>query len=131
MLEPISKEYLRGEAKFEDTLVRPAHFYSDKGIETHLGIRATKVILEGKVVELEGGNRVPYNKILIATGGRNRRQPIAGLDLEGVYDLRTVIDADRIRSQVAMAKQHVTSLLFLHAYERQVTCSNCTVMLHD
>ena len=70
---PLSKEYLRGEATFEDTLVREPHFYADKDIETRLGIRATKVDLEGKVVELEGGNRVPYDKVLIATGGRNRR----------------------------------------------------------
>ena len=104
---PLSKEYLRGEATFEDTLVRPPNFYADKGIETRFGIRATKVDLEGKVVELEGGNRVPYDKILIATGGRNRRPPIPGLDLEGVYDLRTVSDADRIRSQVAPGRKVV------------------------
>jgi len=104
---PLSKEYLRGEATFEDALVRPAQFYSDNGIETRLGIRATKVDLEGRAVELEDGNRVPYDKVLIATGGRNRRPPIAGLDLEGVYDLRTVIDADRIRSQVVPGRKVV------------------------
>lgn len=104
---PLSKEYLRGEATFEDTLVRPPNFYPDQGIETHFGIRATKVDLEGKVVELEDGNRVPYDKVLIATGGRNRRPPIPGLDLEGVYDLRTVSDADRIRSEVAPGRKVV------------------------
>jgi 3-phenylpropionate/trans-cinnamate dioxygenase ferredoxin reductase component len=104
---PLSKKYLRGEATFEDMLVRPPNFYSDKGIETRFGIRATKGDLEGKVVELEGGNRVPYDKVLIAAGGRNRRPPIAGLDLEGVYDLRTVIDADRIRSQVVPGRKVV------------------------
>jgi 3-phenylpropionate/trans-cinnamate dioxygenase ferredoxin reductase subunit len=104
---PLSKEYLRGEATFEDTLVRPPNFYPDQGIETRLGVRATKVDLAGKVVELEDGNRVPYDKVLIATGGRNRRPPIPGLDLEGVYDLRTVSDADRIRSQVAPGRKVV------------------------
>jgi 3-phenylpropionate/trans-cinnamate dioxygenase ferredoxin reductase subunit len=104
---PLSKEYLRGEATFEDSLVRPPNFYSDKDVETRLGIRATKVDPEGKVVELEDGNRVPYDKVLIATGGRNRRPPIPGLDLDGVYDLRTVSDADRIRSQVAPGRKVV------------------------
>ena len=104
---PLSKEYLRGETTFEDTLVRPPNFYADNGIETHFGIRATKVDLDGKVVELEGGNRVPYDKVLITTGGRNRRPPLPGLDLEGVYDLRTVSDADRIRSQVAPGRKVV------------------------
>ncbi len=104
---PLSKEYLRGEATFEDTLVRPPNFYPDKGIQTRLGMRATKVDLKGKVVELEDGNRLPYDKVLIATGGRNRRPPIPGLDLEGVYDLRTVSDADRIRSEVAPGRKVV------------------------
>ena len=104
---PLSKEYLRGETTFEDTLVRPPNFYADNGIETHFGIWATKVDLDGKVVELEGGNRVPYDKVLITTGGRNRRPPLPGLDLEGVYDLRTVSDADRIRSQVAPGRKVV------------------------
>lgn len=44
---PLSKKYLRGEATFEDMLVRPPNFYSDKGIETRFGIRATKVDFEG------------------------------------------------------------------------------------
>ena len=39
--------------------------------------------------------------MLVATGGRNRRFPIPGLDLPGVYDLRTVADADRIRQAIA------------------------------
>jgi len=104
---PLSKEYLRGEAPFEDLLVRPPTFYPDQGIETRLGIRATKVDLEGKVVELEDGNCLPYDKVLIATGGRNRRSPIPGLDLEGVYDLRTVSDADRIRWEVAPGRKAV------------------------
>ena len=39
---PLSKEYLRGEATFEDLLVRPPNFYPVKGIETRLGIRATR-----------------------------------------------------------------------------------------
>ena len=104
---PLSKEYLRGEATLEDLLVRPPNFYPDQGIQTRLGMRATKVDLEGKVVELEDGSRLPYDKFLLATGGRNRRPPIKGLDLDGVYDLRTVSDADSIRSEVAPGRKAV------------------------
>ena len=45
---PLSKKYLRGEATFEDMLVRPPNFYSGKGIQTRLGIRATKVDSKGR-----------------------------------------------------------------------------------
>ena len=98
---PLSKEYLRGELPFEDALVRPSAFYASNDIEAHFGTRATRVDPVEKVVELEGGERVRYDKVLIATGSRNRRFPIPGLDLEGVYDLRTVEDCDRIRKEIA------------------------------
>jgi 3-phenylpropionate/trans-cinnamate dioxygenase ferredoxin reductase subunit len=96
---PLSKQYLRGEVSFEQALVRPTTFYAENDIETRFGVRATAVHAAEQVVELEGGERVSYDKLLIATGGRNRRFPIPGLDLQGVYDLRTVDDCDRIRAE--------------------------------
>ena len=102
---PLSKEYLRGEQAFEDALVRPSTFYASNDIETHFGTRATRVDPVEKVVELEGGERVRYDKVLLATGSRNRRFPLPGLDLEGVYDLRTVEDCDRIRKDIAPGRR--------------------------
>ena len=104
---PLSKEYLRGESSFEQALVQPPDFYGESGIETRFGVRATRVDAVDKVVELDGGERVAYDKILIATGGRNRRFPIPGLDLEGIYDLRTVADSDRIRAEIAPGRKAV------------------------
>jgi 3-phenylpropionate/trans-cinnamate dioxygenase ferredoxin reductase subunit len=104
---PLSKEYLRGESLFEHALVQPPDFYGESGIETRFGVRATRVDAVDKVVELDGGERVAYDKILIATGGRNRRFPIPGLDLEGIYDLRTVADSDRIRAEIAPGRKAV------------------------
>lgn len=104
---PLSKEYLRGEQPFEQALLRPPEFYEENGVETLFGVRATRVDPAERVVELDDGRRVPYDKVLIATGGRNRRPPIPGLDLEGVYDLRTVADCDRIRSEVAASRRAV------------------------
>src|SRR5215212_598185 len=86
---PLSKDYLRGESSFQSTLVQPPDFYGENGIETRLGVRATRVDAAEKVVELDGGESVAYDGLLIATGGRNRRFPIPGLELEGIYDLRT------------------------------------------
>jgi 3-phenylpropionate/trans-cinnamate dioxygenase ferredoxin reductase component len=102
---PLSKEYLRGEQPFEDALVRPSAFYASNDIETRFGTRATRVDPVEKVVQLEGSERVRYDKVLIATGSRNRRFPIPGLDLEGVYDLRTVDDCDRIRKEIAPGRR--------------------------
>jgi 3-phenylpropionate/trans-cinnamate dioxygenase ferredoxin reductase component len=104
---PLSKEYLRGEFSFEQALVQPANFYDDNSIETHFGVRATRVGAAEKVVELDDGESVAYDKLLVATGGRNRRFPIPGLDLEGIYDLRTVADCDRIRAEASLGRKAV------------------------
>jgi 3-phenylpropionate/trans-cinnamate dioxygenase ferredoxin reductase component len=104
---PLSKEYLRGEFSFEQALVQEPGFYDENGIETRLGVRAARVDTVDGVVELEGGERVAYDKLLITTGGRNRHFPIPGLDLEGIYDLRTVDDSDRLRAEIAPGRRAV------------------------
>jgi 3-phenylpropionate/trans-cinnamate dioxygenase ferredoxin reductase component len=102
---PLSKEYLRGEQPFEEALVRPLDFFASNDIETHFGTRAIRVDPVAKTLELADADPVRYDKVLIATGSRNRRFPIPGLDLEGVYDLRTVEDCDRIRKEIAPGRR--------------------------
>ena len=104
---PLSKEYLRGESSFEQTLVQSSDFYGENGIETRFGVRASRVDPAKKVIELDGEEGVAYDKLLVATGGRNRRFPVPGLDLEGVYDLRTVADCERIRAEIGPGRKAV------------------------
>jgi len=98
---PLSKNYLRGMTPFEKTLLRPPDFYRERNIEMRLGTTVVKVDPEKRTLALQDGDRLEFDQLLIATGGRNRRFPIPGLDLPGVYDLRTVADADRIREAMA------------------------------
>jgi 3-phenylpropionate/trans-cinnamate dioxygenase ferredoxin reductase subunit len=58
-------------------------------------------------VELEDHRQVPFDALLIATGGRNRRISIPGADPEGIYGLRTVQDADRIREEMVPGRRAV------------------------
>ena len=98
---PLSKNYLRGVTPFEKTLLRPADFYRERDIEMRLGTTVTRVDAEKRTLALQDGERLEFDQLLIATGGKNRRFPIPGIDLPGVYDLRTVADADRIREAMA------------------------------
>ena len=97
----LSKEYLRGEVSFQGAMVRPPDYYDESGIETRFGVRGARVEAAGRVVELDGGKRVACDRLLVATGSRNRRVPVPGLDLDGIYDLRTVTDSERIRAEIA------------------------------
>jgi 3-phenylpropionate/trans-cinnamate dioxygenase ferredoxin reductase component len=95
---PLSKGYLRGAVPFERLLVRPAQFYAAQSIDLMLGSRVVGIDSQRRVVHVDGGKRVPYDSLLIATGARNRRLQIPGIDLEGVHGLRDVRDADRLRA---------------------------------
>jgi 3-phenylpropionate/trans-cinnamate dioxygenase ferredoxin reductase component len=104
---PLSKAYLRGETPFETALVRPPAFYAEHGIETIFGCRALRIDASARFVELDDRRRVPFDRLLIAAGGRNRRLSVAGADLDGIYSLRTVQDADRIRAETSAGRRVV------------------------
>jgi 3-phenylpropionate/trans-cinnamate dioxygenase ferredoxin reductase subunit len=98
---------LRGDTPFEKALVRPSAFYEEHGIETVLGVQATRIDAPGRVVHLQNGRRISYDALLITTGCRNRSITISGGDLAGVYNLRTVQDADRIRKEAVAGRTAV------------------------
>ncbi len=104
---PLSKQYLRGEAPFEKALVKPSGFYEENAIEMRLGEEVTRINPGDRKVELASGQSVRYDKLLIATGVRNRRPPIPGLNLQNVFDLRSVDDANAIRTGIAAGRKAV------------------------
>src|SRR2546426_2264256 len=104
---PLSKGYLRHEEAFEAQLVKPPGYYPEQRIELTLGARARAIDAKQRVVELEGGGRVSYDRLLVATGGRNRTLAVPGADLSGVFQLRTVEDSDRIRAAIERGRRAV------------------------
>ncbi|TME66483.1 MAG: oxidoreductase, partial [Chloroflexi bacterium] len=96
---PLSKTYLRGEESLEGWLVRPPHWYESHDVDFRR-TAITRIDAAAHRVELGSGGSVDYGRLLIATGGRNRRLQVVGAELEGVHQLRTVADADAIK-QVA------------------------------
>ena len=104
---PLSKGYLRGQDRFDDQLVKPASYYAEQRIELRLGVRATAIDPKQKLVELETGERVAYERLLVTTGGRNRTLSVPGANLAGVFQLRTVEDCDRIRAAVGPGRRAV------------------------
>ena len=95
---PLSKEYLRGEVPIEKALVKPPDWYRENDVTTLLGIAAERIDVSERTVVLSDGHTVGYDALLIATGGRNRKISAPGSELDGVFQLRTVADADRIRA---------------------------------
>jgi 3-phenylpropionate/trans-cinnamate dioxygenase ferredoxin reductase component len=98
---PLSKEYLRGEAGREKIWVHDdASFYDAHEIELRLGTTVASIDAAGREVALEDGERLSFDRLLLATGAEPRRMDIPGADLEGVLYLRTVESSDAIRERL-------------------------------
>ena len=104
---PLSKTFLRGESTIQEAMVRPEAFYADNRIETRFGTTAIGIDVAGRTIAVAGGDPVSFDAVLIATGSRNRRFPIPGIDLDGVLDLRTLGDAARIRAEMLPGRRVV------------------------
>ena len=61
-----------------------ATVYERLGIDLMLGRTVDKLEPQHKQIRLEGGQVIPYDRILIATGGRNRRLRVPGADREAI-----------------------------------------------
>ncbi|MGZ4212940.1 MAG: NAD(P)/FAD-dependent oxidoreductase [Actinomycetota bacterium] len=103
---PLSKEFLRGEQPLDKAFLRAEEWYADNEVELLLGVRAERIDLGDRAVELVGGNRVSYDKLLLCTGGRPRMLPIPGATLPGIATFRTMGDA-RALSDVLKPGAHV------------------------
>jgi 3-phenylpropionate/trans-cinnamate dioxygenase ferredoxin reductase subunit len=93
---PLSKTYLRGEEGLGGWLVKPAEWYGDHRVELRTGVTIQGVDTRLRMVTLQGGGSVDYDKLLLCTGGRNRRFQVPGAETPGVYQLRTVAECDAI-----------------------------------
>jgi 3-phenylpropionate/trans-cinnamate dioxygenase ferredoxin reductase component len=96
---PLSKAVLAGEAEESSVAFRPADWYEENAVELILGARAAGLEPGAQLVVLDGGEPVPYGKLLVATGGTARRLPFLE-GFENVHYLRTLADARRLRVQL-------------------------------
>jgi 3-phenylpropionate/trans-cinnamate dioxygenase ferredoxin reductase component len=98
---PLSKKYLGGSLERERLLIRPAAFFTEHAITTHFGHRVMEIDRRERQVRLDNDLVLRYDALLLATGSRPRRLLVPGSELPGVHYLRTIADADRIRSECA------------------------------
>jgi 3-phenylpropionate/trans-cinnamate dioxygenase ferredoxin reductase component len=103
---PLSKTYLRSEEDLDGWYVRPAGWYADHDVELRKD-NVAAVDPAAHTVTLESGGELGYQRVLLATGGRNRRLKIPGADLPGLHYLRTVAECDAIKQEAQRGRRAV------------------------
>ena len=94
---PLSKAYLKGELEAERLFLKPVDYYAEHDVDLITGDAASAIRLGDHEVTLAGGRTLAWDRLVIATGARPRKLALPGADLQGVSELRTLADVDRIR----------------------------------
>ena len=103
----LSKDYLAGNAPEEWLPLRPDAFYAENGIELRLGTGVTGIDLRSREVALADGGKVPYDRLLLATGAEPVRLTISGADQPHIRALRTLADCRAIIERAKTARRAV------------------------
>ena len=105
---PLSKAWLKSDQPHA-VLLRPPAFWEQSGIKVHLSSRATEIQREARRVLLADGQRIAYDKLVIATGSRPRRLLANGADnpllKPHLHELRSADDADRLRAALGQGRR--------------------------
>jgi NADPH-dependent 2,4-dienoyl-CoA reductase/sulfur reductase-like enzyme len=93
---PLSKGYLLGKEPRDSAFVHPEGWYAEHDVDLRRGVTVTSIDRSSRRVVLEGGESLPYDRLLITTGASPRRLSVPGGDLDGVLYLRTLGDSERL-----------------------------------
>jgi 3-phenylpropionate/trans-cinnamate dioxygenase ferredoxin reductase component len=104
---PLSKEYLRGEAGREKVYVHEDRFYEENEIDLRLRTSVAAIDAATREAVLESGERLAFDKLLLATGSAPRKLTVPGHDLDGIYYLRDVEDSDLLRARIDAGSGHM------------------------
>jgi len=102
---PLSKAWLKGEASLDDLYLRGENFYSDQSITTRLEARCEAIDISGHAVVLPGGARIVYDHLILATGSKARPCPIPGSGHVPHHVLRTLDDAEALKSALTNGRR--------------------------
>lgn len=89
-------EYIAGDITEQDLIIRKEDWFKDRDINLKLGTRVMDAIPGENVVITEDNNKLPYERLLIATGSHSFIPPIKGADKNGVFSLRNIKDGREI-----------------------------------
>jgi nitrite reductase (NADH) large subunit len=104
---PALPEYVAGDKQADKIIIHPRAWYDQHRIELHLATTVTTIDAAQKFVETDKGERFTFDKLLLATGGKSFIPPMKGADSPGIFTLKTLADADRIKEAAGQAKTAV------------------------
>src|SRR5215218_5995957 len=102
---PLSKSFLRRERPRVELFARDAAWFDAHGVELRTGRRVARLDVARRPAAIDDGDEISYDQVLIATGAAARHLTIPGADLQNVFYLRTLGDAEMLLNAIGKAKR--------------------------
>ena len=104
---PMISDFVSGKANLEKMKCRDDHFWEKNTVQALTGRTAVKLNLAERYVTLDGEDRINFEKLLIATGGKPFIPKIEGAEKDGVLTFTTFSDAERLAAKIEKSKKAV------------------------
>ncbi len=105
--KPMLSEYIGEDEVLNKIYLHEHNWYKDNNIELRLGEQVTKINRDVKNVETSNNETIKYDKLILALGSHSFVPPIENSDFQGVFTLRNIGDADRIKAYASNSKKAV------------------------
>ncbi|OIQ12969.1 NAD(P)/FAD-dependent oxidoreductase [Neomoorella thermoacetica] len=104
---PLISYWLEQRVNEKNLPYRPETFFARNKVRVLLGRRAVRLDPEARQVFLDNGESLPYDRLLLATGGRPFLPSINGLTPENHYTFMTYDDARRLEKAASPGREAV------------------------
>lgn len=96
-------------------LLRKEEFFAQHGINVHANSKVAHIDYEANMVYTRDFQRIPFDKLLLATGGSPRKPNVPGINLENVLVLRNIHDQTRLQSLLQNKEQPIKNIVVIGA----------------
>jgi NADPH-dependent 2,4-dienoyl-CoA reductase/sulfur reductase-like enzyme len=103
----LSKDYLAGSAPEEWVPLQPDTFYADNGIDLRLTTDVASIEVGARNIVTATGAKLPFDRLLLATGAEPVRLAMPGADQPNVHTLRSLGDSRAIIADATGARRAV------------------------
>lgn len=100
--------FFLGKIPFEQIWMKSDKWYEENSITFLANKKVVSLDGANKTVTLESGEKISYEKLLIATGVNVRKWNVPGADKKGIHYLRTLEDGKAIMEHIKTSKRAVT-----------------------
>ena len=104
---PMIGEYLCDENTLDKIMYRADEFWSNNSVQTLIGKKVVYIDVSGKYIKIDDGEKIDFEKLLIATGSKPVTPKIEGIEKKGVFTFNTLKDVECVKARMTTNKNIV------------------------